>query len=301
MSETSKKDAQRQPEDLVLLIRSSFPDLDWKTYKYNDEGWDHQVIILDNGVVFRFPNSEYLSSLKNEIEVLRVLNPLVNLKIPNYTYIAKDFNFAGYPIVPGQPLQKKLFDELGTSNQETIAEQLATFLSTLHTVVEKGYDFSSIELSDMKEQQIRLWSQSVKYLKTKISDEDFSLATEMLTATDRMLSQQHSSVFIHGDIYNNHLLWDEKTKQLGLIDFSDMNIGDPASDFAELFEYGEDFVQDIYDQYSGPKDNDFLQRAWIYQRWVGVFMMVDNFISHRNSFEEARELFDRVKHHRVSL
>jgi aminoglycoside phosphotransferase (APT) family kinase protein len=102
-------------------------------------------------------------------------------------------------------------------------------------------------------------------------------------------------VFLHGDIYSTHLLWDSKDKKLGLIDFSDMNIGDPAFDFAELYEYGQEFIEQVYKLYKGPKDDSFLERAWIYQRWVGVFMMINHFETHKTSFEVARQTFDRVK------
>ena len=65
--------------------------------------------------------------------------------------------------------------------------------------------------------------------------------------------------------------------------------------FAELYEYGEGFVKQAYGYYTGPKDESFLHRAKIYQKWVGVFMMSDHFVYHKTSFEEARETFDRTK------
>jgi aminoglycoside 2''-phosphotransferase len=82
---------------------------------------------------------------------------------------------------------------------------------------------------------------------------------------------------------------------LGIIDFSDMTRDDPARDFAEIYEYGREFVQAVYDQYDGPKDRTFLDRAWIYQCWTAVFMMTDHFNYQKTSFDVARETFDRVR------
>jgi hypothetical protein len=58
-----------------------------------------------------------------------------------------------------------------------------------------------------------------------------------------------------------HLLWDGRERRLGVIDFSDMNLSDVAFDFAELYEYGDDFVKGVYRRYSGQRDHLFLERA----------------------------------------
>lgn len=80
-----------------------------------------------------------------------------------------------------------------------------------------------------------------------------------------------------------------------MIDFSDMNLGDAAFAFAELYEYGDDFVNDVYRAYAGRKDDRFLQRSWRYLRWVAIYMITDHFIYRKTSFEMARVTFDLVK------
>ena len=103
-------------------------------------------------------------------------------------------------------------------------------------------------------------------------------------------------MLLHGDVYSNHLLWDAGHQQLGIIDFSDMTLGDPAFDLAELYEYGQAFVEEVYFYYTGPKDNTFLERAWQYQYWVGVYMITEHFVYQKTSFEKAQETFKRIKH-----
>ena len=56
-------------------------------------------------------------------------------------------------------------------------------------------------------------------------------------------------------------------------------------------------MQRIYDLYTGPKDADFLKRAWIYDLWTGVYMLADHFEYGKTSFEVARETFDRTSEH----
>lgn len=290
------KTTAHDPKILLQRISDNFPDIHWSSYKYIDDGWDHEILILDQDLVFRFPNNkEYLKLLENEIKVLKQLTPIVSIKIPNYIYIAPDYSFAGYQIVPGTPLLKELFNRLSPSDRNKVAEQLASFLSTIHTLEEQGRDLSSVAKSDMPETQQHLREQAERHLKGVLDKNEYVIVQEILDDVDMLLKKELPRAFIHGDVYHNHLLWDEATSQLGIIDFSDMNLGDPAFDFAELYEYGDDFVREVYDYYQGPKDQTFLKRAWAYQRWVAVYMMVNYFDTHKISFEKAKETFDRVK------
>ncbi len=296
MPETVKSPPSN-PSDLLNLIKQTFPDVTWSSFQYLDVGWDHEVIILDNQIVFRFPNDqEYSKSLKTEVEVLREILPLVStVAMPDYTYVAPDYSFAGYQLVTGQELSSKYFNSLVPGVHDVIANKLAAFLSVMHSAIDKGHDFSAVDESYMLELQPKVRRSSIDNLKPVLSQDDYQHVEAILDTTDTLLSGQLPSVLLHGDIYSGHLFWDGKQQQLGIIDFSDMYRGDPAFDFAELYEYGEGFVKQTYGYYTGPKDESFLHRAKIYQKWVGVFMMSDHFVYHKTSFEEARETFDRTK------
>jgi aminoglycoside phosphotransferase (APT) family kinase protein len=285
-----------KPEDLVKRIQDYFPDIKWNSYRLVTQGWDHEVIILDDKLVFRFPNDdEYVAELRAEIAIMQMLDPLVKAPIPRYKFIAPDFSFAGYEIIPGKELTKELFDSLETADQHEIAKQLADLLSTLHSLSEAGYDFSEVPKTFLPEDQKEVRSGVEEHLRNMLDKQDLEIVDRILGQVDEVLSQRTPAIFIHGDVYSSHLLWDKTASQLGLIDFSDMCIADPAMDFAELYEYGADFVNTVYELYAGPKDSDFLKRAWIYQQWIGVYMMTDHFVYHKTSFEVARQTFDRIK------
>ena len=92
-------------EFFLKKIKREFPDLGWSTYTHLTHGWDHDVIILDNKIVFRFPKSkEYAALLKDEIQLLPYLKRKVNAGIPEYKFIFKDKSAAGYPILAGREL-----------------------------------------------------------------------------------------------------------------------------------------------------------------------------------------------------
>ena len=282
--------------DMFLLakIKNVFPNINWVTYNYIDEGWDHEVIILDGKIVFRFPiEPDYAAQLREEVDIVNGFKDIFNITIPYYKYIAPDDSFAGYEIVPSKALFKEYFNSLEADDIEMIASRLAGFLSIIHSLHIE--DFKTVVVSDMPK-----WHQDMKdgidkYLRDVLIKEDIALVDKIIFDLEHVLKQHLPQALIHGDVYARHIFWDDTTKKLGLIDFSDMNIGDPAFDFAELYEYGEDFVEKVYAKYTGPKDETFLNRAKAYGRWIGVFMMIDHFIYHKTSFEIARQTFDNAK------
>ena len=287
------KNTTQKHDALLQRIRDVFPDLAWSKYRFIDVGWDHEVIVLDEKIVFRFPASKhYRQLLASEVEVLNRLQPLVAVRIPQYTYVAPDGSFAGYPMIPGKTLFKDYFDTLDNATVDAIAAQIADFLTALHAST--GFE-QVLPGSYMAEDQADVRKLAKQHLVNALSAEDMRAVERMLADVDDILAKGHPTVFIHGDLYHNHLLWDEAAQQLGIIDFGDRSMGDPAIDFAELHEYGEAFVQKVYQRYAGPKEDTFIDRSWKYQCWTGVYMLTDYFVHGKNSLEEARELFDWTK------
>lgn len=286
----------RSVATLESLIHRHFPELHWQQAKLVTVGWDHEVLILDNALVFRFPNDQYyLDLLKVETRLLRELKPLVQIAIPDYTYVAPDFSLVGYPLIGGDILLKPVFDALSAADRSAMAQQLGRFLSTLHTLIANGHDLSYVPGWDFAEEQAETKEQVAMHLPKVLSKTDYATAQAIMKEVDSLADQPLPSVFIHGDIYSSHLLWDKAAQRLGVIDFSDMSRGDPALDFAELYEYGAGFVQLVYDAYTGPKDETFLERAWTYEKWNAVYMMTDHFVIGKTPFAEARQTFDRIK------
>ena len=287
---------ESDPQKLLQYISDAFPSLSWKSFKVIRHGWDHEVIILDDKLVFRFPNDdEYLELLESEIKVLKQLEPLVDIDVPRYQYVAPDSSFAGYPMIHGNELTRNYFDGLDKRSRSSIARQLAKFLSTMHTIDATNDMYLSVPPSDTAEAQVWIKSEAEHNLHRVLTADDFKITQSIINEVDELMAQKLSKVLIHGDVYESHLFWNESTGRLGLIDFSDMNQGDPAFDFAEIHFYGKDFVDEVYENYNGPKDSTFLDRAWAYQRWVGILLMADHFINHKLSFDESREIFDRFK------
>ena len=282
-------------ETMLASVRRHFPDIDLQNYVINTDGWDHAVLLVNNQYVFRFPlDDDYLEQLSREITILKQLSPLVSVDIPQYEFIPADKQFAGYPMLPGQQLKKAVLDSLPDQEQAIIASQLAAFLTELHTTTANGHTFPGLPAWLLHEDQPELVKNTQKFLPSKLTPAELERVQKILDTTETMLRNPPTQVFIHNDLYSSHILWDSAQQKLGVIDFSDMCMGDPAVDFNELFEYGKNFVEKVYELYQGPKDDAFLQRAWQYQQWTGVFMMTDYFINDKLTWAEARELFNKT-------
>ncbi len=273
-------------------IHKEFPDLRWKNAEHNVEGWDHYVIILDDKYVFRFPRAKkYLKKLKNEILLLKYLKDKVEVSIPEYTYIAKDKSFAGYSLIPGIQLKRKVFKTIPNKTRNLLAKQIADFLSSLHKTshkVAKQYGVKSIKT---QKQYRELVVNTSKYIFPRISKKEQLLINDYLKEFKNYLKFP-KKVFTHNDFYSKHILLGKNKKYIsGIIDFSDRKIDDPARDFSELWDYGEKFTLEVYKNYKGHKDKDFLKRSMLYYKRIPLWTMISPFQGGRGKFKKGYKAF----------
>ena len=282
--------------DELERIAAAFPDLTWSEARRITEGWDHVVVVLDDALVFRFPQeAPYTEALAREVEVLDHLAPRLPVRIPRYDRVAPDGSFAGYPLLPGRTLQPEVPASLDGAARGALVDQLAGFLSALHTAPVPGTPLERVPASFLAEDQDDVRSAAAAHLPGVLTPAELREVDRILAEVDALLAAELPEVVVHNDVYSRHLLWDDDAARLGVIDFSDMCIGDPAVDFAELYEYGEAFVRAVHERYTGPDDPGLLHRAWTYQRWIAVYMLTDHFDLGKTSWGVARETFDRVR------
>lgn len=275
---------------LLNKIHKEFPELKWKKAVHNVQGWDHYVIILDNKYVFRFPRTKhYLKILENEILLLKYLKEKIIISIPQYIYIAKDKSFAGYLLIEGEQMKKKVFNLLPKNSKEIVAKEIANFLSVLHKTPNKIAKKYSSKKVNTKKLYKELVIDVNKYVIHKFSKKNQVLVNNFLEDFKKYLKFPNK-VFTHNDLYSSHILINKK-KISGIIDFADRRIDDPARDFAELWDYGKNFVEDVYKHYKGPKDDDFLKRSDMYYKRIPFWEMVSRFKGGRGSFRKGYKLF----------
>lgn len=284
--------ATKNPSILLERIKQSFPKLHWDNFTFIDVGWDHEVIQLDNKYIFRFPNSpEYRSVLRDEIRLLSFLSEHISTLIPNYSHVSQDFGFGGYPMLPGESVSLESFDAMSEDDQKIFACEVADFLSELHSVdvnqlaefnVRPELDFAGY--ADVNDE-------ANKYLKPNLPAKEYKKIEDVLLNIEQAKQYSQPACLIHGDIAPKHIIWDAGTKKVGFIDFSDRSISDPAYDFAELYTYGEPFVDNVYAFYKSSHKNEwFLLRAKAYIKAIGVHSLANTYRTDKIQSDEAKRL-----------
>jgi aminoglycoside 2''-phosphotransferase len=296
-------------EHYIGLIKKYFPKIPLVSPKLITKGWDNDVVILDDKFVFRFPKREkYFDRFKAEIKLLRYLSPKMPVPVPDYQYTPGDLSFGGYKIIPGVEMTPEVFNTFTDSQKKRIAEQLGKFLSVMHdTSVEKAKEFGFEE-----EDEGYWWSrnhteQTLQGLREKVFPK---LTKEEIDWVEQQFDQYSSLSFdfeitvIHSDLVGDHIFVDpEKGMVTGIIDFADTEFSDPALDFAGMWHYGEQFPQQVLNNYEHKTDSDFLKRSKfpILVHMVGNMLEIENGNKLPVTFEESRKKLNECMASGLSL
>jgi len=222
----------------------------------HDGGDDFLVFEINSEWMFRFPRNEVSQkAFEQEMQFLARFKPLSPLPIPDYRYTGD--GFTGYAKIHGRHLSDELFQGFSNDIREKVAEQLGCFLSALHNFpleeaneigLTRGWDGTHHKNgTSFLEKVAPLLSPSAR-----------SKATRCIKD---LLASKFTGNVIHGDFYlPDHVYFDKS--QLGVIDFADVTIYDPAHDLQCILEIGgEDFFESVVKYYDVSKDADLLNRS----------------------------------------
>jgi aminoglycoside phosphotransferase (APT) family kinase protein len=208
-----------------------------------DDGFDFAVVVLDGTWVVRVPRwSAAAEALAVEAALLPRLAPALPVDVPHFEHASP---FAVYRLIEGAPL---VDEEAGVRE----------FLAALH-----GFDAGDLPVPrpDWRE-AYRNQCDEFRRLVVPLLDEDLRLRAEALFAEVEMLDG-FEPVLTHSDLGPEHLLCRDG-RLVGVIDWGDARIGDPALDYAWL-------LNDPFPHWD--VDDDLRRRARFYHRlapWFGA-------------------------------
>jgi aminoglycoside phosphotransferase (APT) family kinase protein len=180
-----------------------------------DDGFDFKVLILDDRWVVRIPRrQQVLSALEQEIALLPKLEAALPVAVPHLELISRNPHLVVYPLIQGTPL----IDE--------DPEGVRGFLDSLHhlqTDVLPPTDW----IASYTEQCERFEDLVLPLLDRgeRARAQAFFTEVETLTGFDPCVT--------HSDLGAEHLLVREG-KLVGVIDWGDARLGDPALDYSWL-------------------------------------------------------------------
>lgn len=238
-------------------IREHYPDITLASARLlTTEGQFSDIVIVDEALVFRFPRSAHgATAMQREIPVLKALQGKLPLPIPITTYVANDPDtdalvFMGYPMLPGQPLTRDVFEAIQDEHSvQQVAEELTAFLKVLHALPLK------LVTSEPEPRDARVfWRQLYAAIREQLFprmrlDARAAVAETFETALNNPDLWQFEDVLCHGDFGAGNILYSEG-HITGVIDFTTCGPGDPAQDVGALLaSYGQGFIKRIFSIY----------------------------------------------------
>jgi len=258
-----------QPEACKRILAECLPRLEIHDIHVIEDGWSSLVLEIDGDTIFRFarwPETE--AQFRKEIALLPELAAALPVAVPRIEFSWMDCRgceiaFVGYRKIPGVPL-----DRVGSSPR--LAIQLALFLSALHRFpVEQAAQLGAPDLRppawQREYEDLYRWAQA-----NVLPLLDPSARPKAARLWERFLGDEANLRFraalIHRDLGAEHILCDPgAARVIGVIDWGDACIGDPALDFVGLRAgLGQRFAEEVAAAYTGEIDATLWERAAFY-------------------------------------
>ncbi len=234
-------------------------------------GQFNDVLIIDDAFVFRFPRSAAAAeTLRTEVDLLRALQGRLSLPVPNPEFVvfgseASDRGFAGYRLLPGEPLFRATVAGRTRAEVAQIAGQVAEFLRDLHAI--PAAELPPLPTADARSD----WADLLAAFEAELfphmrPDARVKVAASFAEFLDTADDAGFSPVLRHGDLGGENIRYDPATNRVtGIIDFGSAAMGDPAVDFAALSWYDDVFVDRLCEDYPALTDPGLRSRATFYR------------------------------------
>ncbi len=251
---------------LTALAKEYFPSVPFHGKGMVASGWDYTAILFGDEHVVRFPkHGDAKKRAAVDVCLLAALQGRTpaRLQVPLAAHAAS--GTALYVPVMGRPMTAIRFRKLGEGGRLDFTKKVAAFITALHAVPVSLAKKCGVQPESIRSRVARVNG----YLSVCDKAPLESVVRGALTAfraRRKSVTRTVASTLVHGDLSDEHLYVGKSSKDpLGVIDFSDLSIDDPAREFSSLFCYGEQFVSRVFSRYDGAVDKDFLERAKLYR------------------------------------
>ena len=243
-----------------------FPELAPMEVSPLDHGWDFHTFEVNGEFIFRFPKRADVDA-ELELRVVPILEGRLPLQIPRYGFSGArtegfPYGFVGYRKLAGVVARSVPAAEL---DLDAVARVCGEFLTALHATPPSEAVRAGVGRDDGNDAPERLWRRAATCLDAVRATAASVLARRCERFTRHAVPPvfQGTPCVSHNDLSAEHILLDAKTRlPAAVIDWTDIEIVDPAIDFAGLCNWlGLDFVKKTLEHYGGEADDGFVRRA----------------------------------------
>lgn len=267
------------------VLEAQFPNLAPLRLELMAGGDDFHVWLVNGKWIFRFPRR---GSIERKLEWERLLLPAlasslkaVPIRTPDYEKVGIRsqqfrFFFVGYRLIPGvsaDSISRKSLDK------HQLPRLLGRTIGRMHSMDSKMVAAAGVPKDRRTPRQLLARVQIRTHEILPILPPALLRSTKdyLYGAVETPQRYSGPARLIHNDLCPDHLLIDPATGRLiGLIDFSDAALGDPAIDFAPLYDCrGWDLILEVSSWYDESCDPQFELRVRSFARILSPEWLAD--------------------------
>ncbi|MFF2555778.1 phosphotransferase family protein [Nocardia sp. NPDC058058] len=243
-----------------MLAGAARPEMAEWGMRVLGEGQENVAVLVGQSHVVRLPkDADGAEGVAREGRLLAELSGALTLAVPRYEFTAPNPLGPGeccvYPVVPGSVLPEREWRARGMLDDEKVARAVAEFIDEVHAFpADRAREFG-VEDRDMRAEfaaDLELIRAQVIPLLAAADGRELVARWERYLGEDRNF--EYSPVLMHGDVSLDHLLV-TGDRITGVIDFGDVQIGDPDYDLSYLWpDAGAEFVRRVQHWRGQPMD-----------------------------------------------
>jgi aminoglycoside phosphotransferase (APT) family kinase protein len=260
-------DVETDAARCTARIQTRFPDLAPARLEALGVGWDNAAYLVNGALVFRFPRRRLaVELLQNELRALPHVAPCLPVPVPAPSHVgtpdeANPYPFAGYPLLPGTTACRVAWTDEGRT---ALAVPLARFLRALHDAPCDASVRAWAAVDDWRSDLERRARANVERLVRRSPPLEAGEVARAVAASQRLSRTPPWAAptrWVHGDLYARHLLVDEDRRLVGVIDWGDVHLGDPALDLSIAWSFLPARARPAFLEAYGPVDEATWDRA----------------------------------------
>ena len=277
-------DPPLSPETASAAIHACFPSVRTDGLTHLGSGWDFDAFLTGDGWVFRFPRrAECAVTLDTEQRlhdiVAAVLPPSVaipNVELAGQPTATFPNRYAGHRFIPRVPA-----DMVAPSILQVTARSIGNALGAIHGVPESQARAAGIREAPANDPERQRWLDDRITASGSLRGMDSVLDDAVSWLRDNIHRQPTAFPgpprLTHDDLAPEHLLVDPETGDLvGILDWSDAVLGDPARDFAPLVGWhGWWFLEAALRSYLHRVDHGFRERLRFMARALSAVWLAE--------------------------
>jgi aminoglycoside phosphotransferase (APT) family kinase protein len=269
------------PEIASALIRSHFPHVEAEGLTHLGSGWAFDAFLTSDGWVFRFPRHAWCADLFEPEQrvhqlVAQALSPAVavpHVELVGEPALGFPYRFAGHRFIRGVAA-----DAVDANLLPAVARTIGEALGAIHAVPEEAARAAGVREASVDDAGGRTWLERGFQVASTLHGLDPGVDEAVRWLSDVSLPLERFDGhprFIHQDLSPEHVLVDPGTGHLvGILDWTDAILGDPARDFVFLVTWrGWGFAEDVLRSYPHALDERFRERLRFMARLLSMMWL----------------------------